>query len=138
MPAYRFVSVRNQTRDTSIAGRCRVAVSLARRILGLHLLPRLLPGEGLLLPGATTIDTTFMSYPIDLVFLDRSHRVTRVVAELPPWRMVVRTYGGHDCLELPAGAAGASGTVAGDILAIDEQPPESRAAAGIASSRLNP
>lgn len=125
MPAYRLVRVRNQGRDTVVAERCRVALSLTRRIFGLHLLPRLQAGEGLLLPGATTIDTTFMSYPIDLVFLDRSRRVTRVVPALPPWRMVMRTQGGHDCLELPAGAAAASGTVAGDILAIEELPQES-------------
>jgi uncharacterized membrane protein (UPF0127 family) len=34
--------------------------------------------------------------------------------------MVLRTGGGRDCLELPAGAAAASGTQAGDQLAIGE------------------
>ena len=117
---YREVHVTNVTRGTAVAERCKVALGMRERVLGLHLLPRLKGGEGLLLPGATTIDTTFMGYPIDLVFLDRSRRVTRVVPDLVPWRMVVRTRGGHDCLELPAGAAAASGTVAGDILAFEE------------------
>ena len=116
----RYVRVDNLTRGSTVAERCRVAGSIAQRIFGLHLLPRLKPGEGLLLPGATTIDTTFMSYAIDLVFLDRSLRVTRTVATLPPWRMVLRTGGGRDCLELPAGAAAASGTQPGDQLAISE------------------
>ena len=116
----RYVRIDNLTRGRTVAERCRVAGSIAQRIFGLHLLPRLKTGEGLLLPGATTIDTTFMGYPIDLVFLDRSLRVTRIVPSLPPWRMVLRTGGGRDCLELPAGAAAASGTEAGDQLAITE------------------
>jgi uncharacterized membrane protein (UPF0127 family) len=120
MPPYRLVHVRNLTRDTTVAERCRVALGIARRILGLHLLPRLAQGEGLLLQGATTIDTVFMGYPIDLVFLDRSRRVTRVVPEMRPWRMVVSANGGRDCLELPAGAAAASGTEAGDLLELDD------------------
>jgi uncharacterized membrane protein (UPF0127 family) len=60
-----------------------------------------------------------MRYPIDLVFLDGSGKVTRVVPDLPAWRMVVRTHGGRDCLELPAGAAAASGTEAGDVLRVE-------------------
>ena len=110
----RYARVSNRTRGTTVAERCRIAEGVAQRILGLHLLPRLETGQGLLLPGATTIDTTFMGYPIDLVFLDRSRRVTRVVPDMPPWRMVLRAYGGRDCLELPAGAAAASLTEVGD------------------------
>jgi uncharacterized membrane protein (UPF0127 family) len=110
------------TRRTTVAERGRVAGSLRERIFGLHLLPRLQDGEGLLLPGATTIDTTFMGYPIDLVFLDGSSRVTRVVHAMKPWRMVLSGGGGRDCLELPAGAAAASGTEVGDQLKIRDLP----------------
>jgi uncharacterized membrane protein (UPF0127 family) len=119
---YRLVRVENTTRGTIVAERCRIAGSMRERILGLHLLPRLEPGEGLLLPGATTIDTTFMGYPIDLVFLDRSNRVTRVVHDMRPWRMVLSAGGGRDCLELPAGAAAASGTERGDQLELADLP----------------
>jgi hypothetical protein len=119
---YRFVRVTNATRGTTVAERCRVAGSMRQRIFGLHLLPRLQPGEALLLPGATTIDTTFMGYPIDLVFLDRSNRVTRVVHDMRPWRMVLGGSGGRDCLELPAGAARASGTDVGDHLELVDLP----------------
>jgi hypothetical protein len=113
---YRVVRVENLTRGTILAETCRVAGSMREKVLGLHLLPRLQPGEGLLLPGATTIDTAFMRYPIDLVFLDGSNRVTRVVHDMRSWRMVLRGGGGRDCLELPAGAAAESGTQVGDAL----------------------
>lgn len=116
MASYRVVTVHNETRGTVIANDCLVAGSLWRKTLGLHLLPKLRPGAGLLLPGVTTIDTIFMRYPIDLVFMDRSCRVTRVVHAMKPWRMVLGGGGGHDCLELPAGTAAASGTQTGDQL----------------------
>lgn len=112
----RFVRIDNITRGTVLARRCRVAHGFFQRVFGLHLLPRLASGEGLLLPGSTTIDTTFMRYPIDLVFVDRSRRVTRIVPDLRPWRMVLRTGGGHDCIELPGGAAALSASEAGDEL----------------------
>lgn len=119
---YRFVSIENVTRGSVVAERSRVAGSWRERILGLHLLPRLEAGEGLVMPGATTIDTTFMGYPIDLVFLDRSMRVTRVVHDMRPWRMVLSGHGGRDCLELPAGAAAASTTQVGDQLIFTDLP----------------
>jgi uncharacterized membrane protein (UPF0127 family) len=112
----RYVRIENATRGTILTERCRVAQSFVQRVFGLHLLPRLASGEGLLLPGSTTIDTTFMRYAIDLVFVDRSRRVTRIVHGLRPWRMVLRTGGGRDCIELPAGAAAHSGSQAGDQL----------------------
>jgi len=111
-----FVQIENVTRGTVLARKCRIARGFFQRVFGLHLLPRLASGEGLLLPGSTTIDTTFMRYPIDLVFVDRSRRVTRIVPGLRPWRMVLRTGGGHDCIELAAGAAAESASEAGDEL----------------------
>jgi len=122
--AYRFIRVENPARATKVAATCRVAGSWREKIFGLHLLPQLQEGEGLLLPGATTIDTTFMRYPIDLVFLDRSSRVTRIVHAMRPWRMVLSGGGGKDCLELPAGAAAASGTEVGDLLELTDHPTE--------------
>jgi len=127
---YRHVTIENVTRRTTVVEHGRVASSMRERILGLHLLPRLQEGEGLLLPGATTIDTTFMGYPIDLVFLDESTRVTRIVPAMKPWRMVLSGGGGRDCLELPAGAAGASGTQVGDQLKIRDLPEAATGAAG--------
>ena len=109
----------NERSGLAVAGRARRARGLWQTVFGLHLVPPLQPGEGLLLPGATTIDTLFMGYPIDLVFLDRSARVTRVVASLRPWRLVFGSHGGRDCLELPAGAAADSDTRPGDLVRIE-------------------
>ena len=84
----RFVRVENVTRGTVVAERCRVAHGMRQRIFGLHLWPELRDGEGLLLPGANSIDTTFMRYVMDAVFIDGRLRVTKVVHAMNPWRIV--------------------------------------------------
>ena len=73
----------------------------------------------MLLPGATTIDTTFMRYAIDLVFLDHDRRVTKLVPGLVPWRIVWGASGGKDCIELPSGALSGTGTEVGDQLSLE-------------------
>lgn len=118
--SYRRMTARNVTRGTVLASDGLEARGMRQRILGLHLLPQLKEGQGLLLPGATTIDSTFMRYPIDLVFVDRARKVTRVVHDMQPWRMVWSAHGGRDCLELPAGTARATETQVGDQLEISE------------------
>ncbi len=62
----------------------------------------------------------FMRYPIDVVFLDRNLRVTKVVPGLKPWRVVWWARGARDCLELPAGALDNTRTQPGDQLLITE------------------
>jgi uncharacterized membrane protein (UPF0127 family) len=114
------VRIVNETRGNVVAERCRVARGLFQTVFGLHLLPRLNQGEGLLLPGSTTIDTTFMGYPIDLVFLDPHRRVTKVVHDLKPWRFALLNPGARDCLELPSGGALKSATEKGDQLSFTD------------------
>lgn len=74
------------------------------------------PGEGLWIEGAPSIHMFFMRYPIDAVFVDGGGRVTKVVPDLKPWRVVWWARGAKDCLELPAGAAAAAGIQVGDEL----------------------
>ena len=119
MPAGSILRVANVTRGSVVADRCRVAKGLRQRVLGLHLLPPLREGEGLLLPGANSIDTTFMKYVMDAVFVDGSGRVTKVVHRMKPWRIVPLARGAKSCVELPAGAAAASATEVGDQLAFE-------------------
>jgi uncharacterized membrane protein (UPF0127 family) len=114
----RYVRVDNLTRGTSVADRCRVAASLRDRTVGLLATPNLAEGEGLLIERTQSIHMFFMRYPIDVVFVDREARVTRVVPALRPWRVVWWARGARDCLELPVGALASSGTTAGDQLKV--------------------
>jgi uncharacterized protein len=119
----RYVSVENVTRGTIVAERARVAQSIVDRTVGLLRTPEVRPGEGLWIARSPSIHMFFMRYPIDAIFVSATGRVTKVVANLKPWRVVWWARGAQDCLELRAGAMAASGTVAGDELRLVEVDP---------------
>jgi len=56
-----------------------------------------------------------MRFPIDVVFLDRSLVVRKVVHRLRPWRMAFGL-GSHSVLELPEGEAERHGIACGERL----------------------
>lgn len=117
--AARFVRVRNVTKGTVVAERCRIASSIVDRTVGLLATAEVAPLEGLWIERSPSIHMFFMRYPIDAVFVDARGRVTRVVADLRPWRVVAWASGARDCLELRAGEAAASGTTKGDELVLE-------------------
>jgi len=110
------VRVENLDRGTTVGTRIRLARSLTERTVGLLRTPSLEPGEGLWIENAPSIHMFFMRYPIDAVFVAADGRVTKVVPNLRPWRVVWYARGARDCLELPAGAASAAGVRVGDRL----------------------
>jgi hypothetical protein len=64
----------------------------------------------------------FMRYAIDAVFVGKDGRVTKVVPNLEPWRVVWWARGARDCLELPAGTAADTRIHVGDELRQIESP----------------
>lgn len=112
----RPLRVENATRATVVGDRIRTASSFGDRTVGLLRTPSLEQGAGLWIEGAPSIHMFFMRYPIDAVFVDGEGRVTKVVENLKPWRVVWWARGAKDCLELPAGAAAAAGIQVGDRL----------------------
>ena len=118
-----MVRIENVTRGTTVGDRIRVASSTRDRTVGLLRTPSLAPGEGLWIERSPSIHMFFMPYAIDAVFVNAAGRVTKVAANLKPWRVVWWARGSRDCLELPAGAAAVSGTVVGDELRLIEVAP---------------
>jgi uncharacterized membrane protein (UPF0127 family) len=108
--------VRNTTRDTVVGDRVLVASSLRDRTVGLLGHASLDSGEGLWIEQSPSIHMFFMRFAIDAVFVSADGRVTKVVPDLRPWRVVWWARGARDCLELPAGAAAVSRTEVGDVL----------------------
>ncbi len=88
--------------------------------MGLLRTPEVKPGEGLWIERSPSIHMFFMRYAIDAVFVSKAGRVTKIVADLKPWRVVWWARGARDCLELRAGAAAESGTRTGDQLELQE------------------
>jgi len=114
--APRHVRIENVTRGTTVGERVRVASSSVDRSVGLLRTPEVKPGDGLWIKRSPSIHMFFMPYAIDAVFVSKAGRVTKVVANLKPWRVVWWARGARDCLELRAGAAAESGIQTGDEL----------------------
>jgi uncharacterized membrane protein (UPF0127 family) len=118
---------RNVSRGTVLAGRLEDGSSFWSKFMGLMGRRSLPAGDGLWLPGENGIHMLLMRFAIDVVFVappadgrTGSRRVLSARRAIPPWRGVVwRVPGAKGVIELPAGTIEASGTVAGDEIAID-------------------
>ena len=114
--AAQHVTVANVDRNTVVGDRIRMARTLTDRTVGLLGTRSLAPGEGLWIERSPSIHMFFMRFAIDAVFVAADGRVTKIVENLRPWRVVWWARGARDCLELPVGAVAASGTRVGDRL----------------------
>lgn len=95
----------------------RVANTFPSRLRGLLFRPQMEVGEGLLLAPCSSIHTFFMRYEIDVVFLDRSCCVRKIVPHVKPWR-AAGCRGAYQVLELPGGAAQVYGLAIGEQIGL--------------------
>jgi uncharacterized protein len=103
-----------------LADSAEVADTSAKRRTGLLKHDGLAPGQGLWIVPCESVHSFFMKFAIDLVYLDRKHKVRKMRHSMAPWRMSI-CLSAHSILELPAGVLEATGTQAGDQLTIEEQ-----------------
>ena len=115
-----FASVRTAD-GTIVCERCEIPESSFGRARGLLGRDGLEPGEGMLIDRSGSVHMFFMRFPVDVVFLDREHKVVSVRHELRPWQ-VAAARGAHASLELPAGTAASVGIVEGDDLVFEDRP----------------
>ena len=94
---------------------CRVADSFWSRLRGLLGTTPLRGDEGLLIPRTSSIHTHFMSYAIDVVFVDAEGRVRKLARDLRPWR-VASCPGARDVVEVPSGRCDEVGLAEGAVL----------------------
>jgi hypothetical protein len=107
------MSVHNATRNTVLATMAEVADRGATRRKGLLGRTRLQDGGGLWIVPCESVHTIGMQFAIDLVYLDRKHRVKKARSSVPPWRLSA-CLTAHSILELPAGTIERTQTRAGD------------------------
>jgi uncharacterized membrane protein (UPF0127 family) len=107
--------VLNVTRQTFLATRMEVADSGPKRNKGLLGRESLAPGEGLWIVPCEAVHTFAMRFPIDLVYLDRNHRIKKVRNAVPPWRLS-GCLTAHSIIELPPGTICETQTQRGDTL----------------------
>jgi uncharacterized protein len=110
--------VRNITRGTSIGNEIDTAETSAQRRTGLLKHRKLEEGSGLWIVPCESVHTFFMKFPIDLIYLDRKHRVRSTVRALAPWRLSI-CLPAHSILELPVGTIDRTNTRKGDQLVLE-------------------
>jgi uncharacterized membrane protein (UPF0127 family) len=111
------IQVLNLTRNLELADRAEVADTSAKRRTGLLKHTGLEPGEGLWIVPCESVHSFFMKFTIDVLYLDRKHRVKKIRPQMAPWR-ISGCLTAHSVLELPAGTITRTGTERGDQLEI--------------------
>jgi uncharacterized membrane protein (UPF0127 family) len=109
------MQVSNLTRQTVLATCLEVADSGPKRNKGLLGRKLLVPGGGMWIIPCESVHTFFMQFSIDLVYLDREHRVRKLRSGVPPWRLSA-CLSARSVLELPAGTIDNTNTRPGDKL----------------------
>ena len=107
--------VRNLTSGRVLVSRLEAAFDSATRKRGLLGRDGLDPLSGLVIAPCGGIHTCFMRFRIDVVFVARDGRVVKVSDAVKPWRLALAVTA-FCVIELPAHAAAASQTRAGDRL----------------------
>ena len=110
--------VHNLTRDQSLGTGILVADNMLTRMRGLIGSKPLERGEGLLIVPCSSIHTHFMSFPIDVLHVNKSQQVVAIDDSIAPWRFGRLRRGVRFVVELPAGTARATGTQVGDQLQV--------------------
>ena len=102
-----------------LADQLQVPRTFIGRGVGLMFRRRLEPGAGMWINPCNGIHMMFMNFPIDAVFLDRTHHVVKVYPKLPAWYGVVWIeWGADSVIELPAGSTASIGLQPGDDISI--------------------
>jgi len=107
--------IRNVTRDSLLGDSIDVADTRQTRKTGLLKHSGLERGQGLWIVPCEAIHMFFMKFAIDVVYIDRKHRVRKVVRDLRPWKMSM-CLTAHSVIELPVGVIDESQTQKGDQL----------------------
>lgn len=102
-----------------MASAADLADTSEKRRTGLLKHTGLAPGEGLWIVPCESVHTFFMKFPIDLVYLDKKHKVKKVRHAVPAWRLSACLFA-HSILELPAGTVRETGTQPGDELMMEK------------------
>lgn len=109
----RRLRVMNCTRAAVLATRLELAGESSARTKGLLGRTSLEPGEGLWILPCEGVHTIGMKFAIDLIYIDKKHRVRKVRSAVPPWRLSL-CLSAESILELPAGVIRATQTQKGD------------------------
>jgi uncharacterized membrane protein (UPF0127 family) len=111
-----FLRISNPVRQSVLGDRIGVADTTLTRFVGLMGRGSLAPGHGLLIRPSNGVHTLWMRFSIDVLLLDKQHRVLSAYRSLRPFRVTAINWKASSALELPSGTIVATSTQLGDEL----------------------
>lgn len=111
-----FLRISNPIRQSVLGDRIGIADTTLTRFVGLMGRGSLAPGHGLLIRPSNGVHTLWMRFSIDVLLLDREHRVLSVYGNLRPFRITAINWKASTALELPSGTIALTNTQLGDQL----------------------
>jgi uncharacterized protein len=116
---YREVFVYNQTKETFLAMRVKVADSVLGRLVGLLGRRTLKPDSGVWIVPANSIHSIGMMLTFDAVMIDKDFKVVSLCELVRPFRIVLPKRRAESVIELPAHTIFRSRTQVGDQLVVE-------------------
>lgn len=102
--SFKQISVVHSASQTVLATKLILADNFFLRLRGMLFRPPLAKGEAIIISPCQQIHTHFMSYALDVLFLDSDYHVCFVVNCMQPWKMTKYIKAASHVLELPVGS----------------------------------
>ncbi len=104
----------NETKNIILVENAILANTPLKRIKGLLGRKSLGDQEALVIKPCNSIHTFFMSFPIDVLFVGRNHKIVKIITGLRPFRLSPICMSSSYVVELPFGTVSANKTAIGD------------------------
>ena len=89
-------------KNLNLGNDIKLANDFFSRVKGL-MFKKGLEGDGLLIKPCNSIHTFFMKFNIDVIFLDKSLKIVKIIKNLPPWRVTPIYFKACQVIEFEAG-----------------------------------
>lgn len=109
----------NKQKNTVLADDAVSADTLLKRMRGLLGYKEIKKGQALILNPCNSIHTFFMKFPIDVLFLNKSNQVIKIIHSMKSFRLSNIYFSSKLAVELPIGTIEASQTQKGDIICFE-------------------
>ena len=106
--------IKNETKNTILVNQGKVADTFFTRLKGLLGSPPLEAGQGLLLKNEKSIHTFFMTFPIDVIYIDKDLSVIKLDQDMGPNRVGKFVTESAYILEVPVGTIASTDSQVGD------------------------
>lgn len=112
------MKVRHMRNGQDIASRVESALTFSRRLIGLMGRSTIPDEQGLYFPDCKSIHTFGMKFAIDVLFLDKEMKITKIIRRLKPNRVVFAPFSTCATLELAGGVLKKHDLEVGDQIAL--------------------